>query len=133
VYAKRRWALAGPPPRWASLKTIAAPDTTICPGCRMVAEKKFSGEVRISGDFVPGHRAEIERLIHNEAGRAAVDNPLQRIVQLDRPARDRLTVRTTTEHLAKRLGHALHKALHGSVHYEFSEENKFAHVMWSRN
>jgi hypothetical protein len=132
VYAKRRWTLAGPPRR-ASLKMVAAPDLTICPGCRMVAAKQFSGEVRISGDFVKGHRPEIERLVRNEADRAALDNPLQRIVQIDRPAPSRLTIRTTTEHLAQRLGHALHKALRGTVHYEFSEENKFAHVTWSRN
>jgi hypothetical protein len=40
---------------------------------------------------------------------------------------------TTTEHLAKRLGQALHKALRGAVHYECFHENKFAHVTWSRD
>jgi hypothetical protein len=29
-------------------------------------------------------------------------------------------------------GQALHKALHGTVRYRFSHENKFAHVAWSR-
>jgi hypothetical protein len=97
----------------------------------MTAEGRFAGEVRLSGAFVTGHRAEIERLIRSEARRAAEDNPLGRIVRFDRSPAGFL-VRTTTEHLAKRSGHALHKALHGSVRYRFSHENKFAHVTWSR-
>lgn len=130
VYTKRRWTLAATI-RPRSLSAIAAPDLTICPACRMTGEGRFAGEVRISGAFVTNHRAEVERLIRNEAGRAADDNPLGRIVSLDR-APDRLTVRTTTEHLAKRIGHALQKAFHGTVRYRFSHENKFAHVIWSR-
>jgi hypothetical protein len=132
VYAKRRWTLTGLP-RHVSLEAVAAPKRLLCPACRMIAASQFSGEVRISGDFVQGHRTEIERLIQNEAQRAAVDNPLQRIVRIDRAGKNRLTVRTTTEHLAQRLGQALHKAMHGQVRYRFSEENKFAHVMWSRD
>lgn len=131
VYAKRRWTL-GDTPRDAVLKTLAAPQKTICPTCRMISADRFAGEVRVSGSYVPGHRAEIERLIRNEAKRAAEDNPTARIVRVDRPGADRLTVRTTTEHLAKRLGQALHKAFHGQLHYTFSHENKFAHVTWSR-
>jgi hypothetical protein len=98
----------------------------------MAGEGLFAGEVRVNGGFVPEHRAEIERLIRNEARRAAEDNPLGRILRLDRTP-DGLTVRTTTEHLAKRIGQALHKALRGHVHYQFSHENKFAHVTWSRD
>jgi hypothetical protein len=130
VYAKRRWTFAATiHPR--TLSAIAAPDMTLCPACRMAAEGQFGGEVRLSGAFLAGHRAEVEHLIRNEARRAAEDNPLARIVRFDRSP-GRFTVRTTTEHLAKRIGHALHKALHGTVRYRFSHENKFAHVTWSR-
>jgi hypothetical protein len=96
----------------------------------MIADGRFAGELRASGTYVAGHHAEVEQLIRNEARRAAQDNPLARIVRLDRTA-DGLTVRTTTEHLAKRIGQALHKAFHGTVRYHFSHENKFAHVIWS--
>jgi NMD protein affecting ribosome stability and mRNA decay len=130
IYAKRRWTMPGPSsePR---LQEIAAPRLTVCPACLMIAAGRFAGEVRISGTFAIGHRAEIERLIRNEARRAAEDNPLARIVRLD-GVPEGLLVRTTTEHLAKRVGQALRKAFHGRVHYRFSHENKFAHVMWSR-
>jgi hypothetical protein len=131
MYIKRRWTLT-PPERTAGLEAIAAPRPAICPACRMIAEARFGGEVRISGAFAASHREEIERLIKGEAARAAADNPLARIVHIDRTG-GRLIVRTTTEHLAKRLGQALHKALHGTVHYGFSHENKFAHVTWTRD
>jgi hypothetical protein len=131
VYAKRRWTLATPPAA-RTLRAIPRSELVLCPACRMAAEGQFGGEVRLSGGFVAGHRAEIERLIRNEARRAAEDNPLARILQLDR-AVGGLTVRTTTEHLAQRIGDALRKALHGQVQYQFSHENKFAHVRWSRD
>jgi hypothetical protein len=131
VYAKRRWTLSVPA-RADRLPFAASPKTTLCPACRLTVSGRFGGEVRVSGAFVSEHRAEIERLLRNEASRAAEDNPLGRITRVDRPAPDRLTVRTTTEHLAKRLGQALHKAFRGTVRYGFSHENKFAHVTWSR-
>jgi hypothetical protein len=98
----------------------------------MIAAKQYAGEVRISGAFVGNHRTEIEHLIRNEAQRAAEDNPTARIVQFATPGVNRIVVRTTTEHLAKRIGQALHKAMHGSLEHKFSHENKFAHVRWSR-
>lgn len=131
VYVRRRWRPAGTPAP-LPVRGIAAPDPTICPACRMIADGRFSGEVRLQGSFVAAHRSEIERLISNEAERAGADNPLARIiVWLDEPKY--VAVRTTTEHLAQRLGEALHGAFHGRVHYGFSHENKFAHVTWHRD
>jgi hypothetical protein len=132
VYARRRWMSAGSA-RAKDLRALAAPTPTICPACRMVADGRFGGELRVAGAFVPAHAAEIEQLIRNEAARAAEDNPLGRIIDLSWPAADRLIVTTTTEHLAKRLGQALNKALDGTVDYRFSHENKFAHVTWRRD
>jgi hypothetical protein len=115
-----------------SLRAIAAPVYTVCPACRQAAEGQFGGEVRISGSFFIQHRAEIAQLLKREAERAADDNPLAVILQWRQSAPGELVVQTTTEHLAKRLGQALHKAYRGTVHYEFSHENKFAHVTWMR-
>lgn len=47
-------------------------------------------------------------------------------------AKNRLTITTTTEHLAKHLGHALKRAYAGDVRYDFSHENKPARVYWHR-
>jgi hypothetical protein len=45
----------------------------------------------------------------------------------------KLTVTTTTEHLAQRLGHAVEKAFGGNADYDFSHENKLARVSWRRD
>ncbi|HEY7476383.1 MAG TPA: BCAM0308 family protein [Vicinamibacterales bacterium] len=131
VYDKRRWSLTGSA-NGRTLSAIAAPRMTVCSACQIVAAGQFAGEVRVSGAFAAAHAADVERLIRNEARRAADDNPLARIVRFDRVP-EGLLVRTTTEHLAKRIGQALHKAMHGTVRYRFSHENKFAHVTWSRD
>jgi len=132
VYVNRRWTL-GTTPRARAIRRVAAPAMTVCPACRMAAEGRFGGEVRLSGAFLAKHAAEIERLLRREAERAAEDNPTARILRWDRPATDRLTVTTSTEHLAERLGRAVRRAFKGSVRYTFSHENKFAHVVWMRN
>ena len=74
----------------------------------------------------------IEHLLRNEAERAAEDNPLARIMEWKRGDGHKLTVTTTTEHLAQRLGGALEKAFGGNTHYDFSHENKLARVNWQR-
>lgn len=71
-------------------------------------------------------------VMRNEADRAAEDNPKARILEWKEVKERQLTVTTTTEHLAQRLGHTLEKALGGSVHYHFSHENKLARVSWRR-
>jgi YD repeat-containing protein len=79
------------------------------------------------------HREEIERLLRRESERAAEVNPLGRVIRWKRDKSDKLTVTTTTEHLAQRLGHALQKAFDGKVKYDFSHENKLARVSWRRD
>ncbi|NBO65264.1 MAG: ATPase, partial [Acidobacteria bacterium] len=64
---------------------------------------------------------------------AMVDNPLGRIMALERDEDGDIIVQTTTEHLAQRLGHALEKAYDGEIRYDFSHENKLAHVWWRRD
>jgi hypothetical protein len=79
------------------------------------------GFVFLDGDFFSGHHEEIEQLLRKEAKRAAADNPLARAIEFKRGDSHKLTVSTTTEHLAQRLGHALEKAFGGSVFYEFDQ------------
>jgi NMD protein affecting ribosome stability and mRNA decay len=130
VYVRRRW-------RTAELAGTALdgrdPIVTRCPACRQIASGPHQGTLVVRGAFLDAHRDEIEHLLRNEADRAAADNPLARIMAWETPADDGLRLRTTTEHLAQRLGHALHKAYGGDVQYRFSHENKVADVLWLRD
>jgi len=129
VYAKRRWVQA----EAASLSKaqLESARTTICPGCKSKRAGVPGGYLRASGEFLMAHHEEIERLLRNEAARAAEDNPLARIIDWEDKG-GKLLVTTTTEHLAQRLGHALEKAFDGEVRYDFSHENKLARVSWCR-
>lgn len=130
VYANRRWTAAqNTANKQTEKRTI---QLTVCPACKQAADGEPRGFVYLDGAFLAGHREQIENLILNEANRAGEDNPLARILELKEGAGHKLTVTTTTEHLAQRLGHAVEKAFGGEVQYNFSHENKIARVSWQR-
>lgn len=130
VYINRRWQSASGginaqhTPRRARL--------IVCPACLQMRNGTPRGFVYLDGSFYVTHQKEIEQLLRNEAARAEADNPLARIMEFTRDEDHKLTVSTTTEHLAQRLGHALEKAFAGNTHYDFSHENKLARVTWQR-
>ncbi|MGE0363594.1 MAG: BCAM0308 family protein [Vicinamibacterales bacterium] len=129
VYRQRRWYPAG-----SETGVEAEPPTVVtCPACARVAQHLPSGFLYLDGAFVAAHRDEIEHLLRAEADRAAEDNPTARIMEWTRDPHHAAVVTTTTEHLAQRLGHALAKAFHGDIRYDFSHENKLARVYWSRD
>lgn len=130
-YSHRRWTRKGE----LKMDPAAAKQTaksTVCPACKQERDGVPGGFVYLSGEFLIKHRDEIEHLLRNEAERDEQDNPLARIMGWENTD-NQLVVKTTTEHLAQRLGHALEKAFAGDVRYDFSHENKFARVYWERN
>lgn len=133
VYVNRRWVTAE-----GALKTHKPahwrpPVETVCPGCKRRAEGVPSGFVYLDGTFLAAHREEIEHFLEKEAERAAEDNPLAKVMGKQIGEDGVLTVTTTTEHLAERLGQSLQKAFGGKVQYDFSHENKLARVYWHRD
>lgn len=104
-----------------------------CPACKQIADDIAGGYVSISGKFFGSHRDEIEHLIKNEAAHTLEDNPLSRVMKWRDTDTGGVEIKTTTEHLAQRLGRALKKAYDGEVKYDFSHENKLARVTWHRD
>jgi hypothetical protein len=129
IYAHRRWTLT---PDSKDLVGRRAAKRVLCSACKQGASNP-SGFVYLKGKFLQTHRDEILHLLRNEAERDLQDNPLARIVAWEERASGDLILKTTTEHLAQRLGHALEKAFSGDVRYDFSHENKLARVYWQRN
>ena len=131
IYANRRWTTQHAASNKKHQHWRPA-QMTVCPACKQASSGEPRGFVYLDGAFVVGHLTEIENLIVNEARRAGEDNPLARILELRERDGHKLTVTTTTEHLAQRLGHAVAKAFGGDVQYNFSHENKVARVSWQR-
>lgn len=127
IYHNRRWVRAG------SGVAVSEPHVVLCPACIAIRDNITSGYVHLEGQFVRDHWDEIKNLLDNEVDRAADDNPLGRIMAYEKERDDAFTVRTTTEHLAQRLGNAVRKAFDGDIRYDFSHENKLAHVWWQRD
>ena len=133
MYANRRWTAASSTSTKSQDEHLSPAQATLCPACKQQRTGEPRGFVFLDGDFFSSHAEEIEQLLRNEAKRAAEDNPLARAMEFKRGDGHKLTVSTTTEHLAQRLGQALEKAFDGSVHYDFSHENKLARVNWRRD
>ncbi|MFN7947644.1 MAG: BCAM0308 family protein [Blastocatellia bacterium] len=133
VYADRRWSAPDPERQSARHPAFRPAQEVVCPACERQQTGEPGGFVYLDGAFLLAHRDEIEHLLRNETTRAEEDNPLARIMDWQWDNTDRLTVTTTTEHLAQRLGHALKKAFDGEVLYDFSHENKLARVSWHRD
>ncbi len=133
VYANRRWTAASSTSTKSQHEHLGPAQIMLCPACKQQRTGEPRGFVFLDGDFFSSHREEIEQLLRNEAKRAAEVNPLARAMKFKRGEGHKLTVSTTTEHLAQRLGHAVEKAFGGSVHYNFSHENKLARVNWRRD
>ena len=131
VYANRRWTAQIPVSNTKPLYGRTA-KMTVCPACKQASSGQPRGFLYLDGAFFVEHHREIEKLLLNEANRAGEDNPMARILKLTEGDGHKLTVTTTTEHLAQRLGHAVEKAFAGDVQYNFSHENKIARVSWQR-
>jgi NMD protein affecting ribosome stability and mRNA decay len=129
VYQRRHWffdkELFG--------RSVTQPATrqVICPACQKIEDNYPEGEVVLRGDFLGAHRSEIMNLVSNEEERAKGLNPLERIVRINE-SNGALTVTTTNEKLAQRIGRALQKAYQGEVSYRWSEDTKYLHVEWAR-
>lgn len=131
IYAKGRWTFEKIFETSSPMHKAELPET-ICAACLQIKEGVPAGFVYIKGKFFKEHKEEIENLLRNEAAKTSETNPLARIMDW-KEAKTRLTVTTTTEHLAQHLGRALQRAYNGDVRYDFSHENKLARVYWQRD
>lgn len=132
IYINRRWTMREPDLSDSARRGYRPVRSILCPACQQVSSGIFGGYLTVDGSFYREHKAEIGRLIANEAGRALDDDPLSRIMD-EAESDGRLSIKTTTEHLAQRLGKALEKAYDGETDYDFSHENKLARVHWHRD
>lgn len=106
-------------------------NTVTCPACLRIQDNNPEGVVTLSGSYLMEHEDEILNIIKNSEEKARKKNPLARIMEI-RQENDVVTISTTDDKLAQRLGRDVHKAHKGDLHYSWGREENFVRVDWQR-
>jgi len=104
----------------------------ICPACKRLDDNYEGGVVILKGNFLSEHKDEILNLIKNTEEEEMAYRPLERIITIKDNGNE-ITITTTYEHLARRIGEAVHKAYKGNLELKYTEERKYVRVLWERN
>jgi NMD protein affecting ribosome stability and mRNA decay len=128
-YWNKRWYLT----RDESMKPDSdmATNEVNCPACQRMQENIPAGIATFAGDYLVDHESEILNTIKNVEEKVRVKNPLARIMEI-RQEGNVLTITTTNDKLAERLGRDIYKAHSGKLEYQWSKEESFVRVNWSR-
>lgn len=120
--------------RW-SIKTLNTTNAVkeICPACRIIRDNIPFGIARFEGSFLnETNLNELKNIIKNVEKNVRGKRPLQRILKIEE-SKNSLTVYTTYDHLARRIGEAVYKAFKGEFNIKYKDGERFARVYWRRD
>lgn len=104
----------------------------ICPACRRIEDKYEGGIVHLKiTPYLQKHKEEIFNLIKNTEEEEIKYRPLERVISIEEQD-DEIIIKTTYEHLARRIGEAVHKAHKGDLKLNYPEGKKYVRVYWQR-
>lgn len=129
VYTGGRWELEDKSDALLKAENVTE---VLCPACRKIKDHVPGGVATFSGKFLEGHTEEILNLFQHENRKSMEINPLERIIDIEH-SDSTITVLTTNEKLAQKLGRAVYKAYNGQIEYQWPEDGKLARVYWSRD
>lgn len=130
VYAGQRWELESQAEK--DIRDAEKIVYTLCPACQKIRDRMPGGVLTLSGEFLGKHMQEIVNLINNENRESMEINPLERVMSMDEEDGS-LTILTTNEKLAQKIGRSVYKAYSGNVEYKWSEDRKLVRVNWHRD
>ena len=103
-----------------------------CPACKRIEARYEGGVLYLEGEFLAKHKDEIINIIKNTEYNERNSRPLERII--DMVVNDgKIKIKTTYEHMARRIGEAVHKACKGNMSIQYPEGEKYVRIAWSRN
>lgn len=117
--------------RWQWGSAPQGSHVALCPACQRIRDKLPAGELTLEGGFVDAHRAEIIRLVRNQAEHERQEHALNRIIDVDESP-GRIGVTTTDIHLPQRIGEALHRAYDGELDINYGHDEYAVRVRWQR-
>jgi hypothetical protein len=104
----------------------------VCPACRRIMDGFEGGIVTLEGQFFEDHKQEIMNIVKNTENAQKARRPLDRIMKtIDSPAR--VEIKTTYEHLARRIGETVNSACKGNLNIQYVEGKKYVRVRWIRD
>ncbi len=112
-------------------KPIAGAETMTCPACLRIADNYEGGIVTLSGLFFGQHEAEVLNLVRHVEELEKNQRPLERIMRTEHDE-GKVIISTTYEHLARRIGEAVHRAYKGELRFTYADAEKFVRVQWAR-
>lgn len=104
----------------------------LCPACTQIRDGQMGGVVQFSGAFAESHRQDLLNRIRNIERLTQEERPLERIINL-KEGKEGITVSATTEHLAARIGKAIHRDFGGELDLRYAPDDKFAFGRWRRD
>jgi hypothetical protein len=123
VYRNKRWQMEAKPAKISC--------EVLCPACQRVEDHNPGGVVTLSGPYLATHKAEILNTIKHQEAKSREKNPIGRIMEIKEEA-DQITVTTTEDKLAQKLGREVFKSQKGELHYQWSHDQNLVRVEWMR-
>lgn len=125
LYRNKRWQMEG-------ATSTPHKSEVICPACRRIAGGDPAGVVTLSGTYLAQHREDILNTVKQQEVRHREKNPLGRIMEIREEEDGGITVTTTEDKLAQKIGRELYKSQRGELHYKWSHDQHMVRVEWSR-
>jgi len=125
VYQNKRWRIAETTDALAGMREV------VCPACLRAHDHNPAGVVTLSGDYL---RQKMDTILHDVRhieAKSRQKNPLGRIMEIGREE-GRLTIETTENRLAQKVGREIYKAHKGELHYQWNQDEAMVRVSWSR-
>lgn len=129
LYQNKRWTIDATELQKAGGTNID--NKVICPACQRMADNNPAGIVTLSGSYLWEHRDEILNTIKHVESKSRLKNPLGRIMEISEE-KGIITVTTTEDKLAQKLGREVYKSQKGELRYQWSHEQNSVRVEWSR-
>jgi len=130
INRQKRWFMD--PLELAKLKEDPSVGTIVCPACQKMQDKVPGGFLTLSGTYLRKHETLILELIKNTEQKSRNKNPLGRIMEITQEG-DVLTLLTTLDKLAEKLGKEIYKAHSGELNHQWSHGENSVRVNWKRD
>lgn len=117
--------------RWRWNSAPAGAHRERCPACHRIKDEYPAGFVTLAGPFLSAHRDEILGLVHHLESRERAEHPLERLMKIE-DEDGGLLITTTSIHLARGIGDALHHAYQGQLEFHYNDADNLLRAHWER-